>query len=183
MKMNTQYIVIFIIISMFITILGVYLFFYNNGYYGPYESDINRNYQNEFEEELISIAENIEPADSQWWIDEIDNIRIADCVNDEAIYYYSNLIEDIKKNHDYTGFNIRSARFIYKANVQYINNNGMYNSSDSELIEINLILNFSESVNSLNGMAFSHFRTVIFNYDKEIISVIGDDIRPQVLLV
>jgi hypothetical protein len=181
MKKEIQIIIIVVVILIFIVIS--YLIIDRQVIpHGPYETSINRNYHNESEEELISIAENIEPPDGKWWFDEFDNIKLADCVNIEAIEYYSDLIHKIKGDHDFTGIDIKNANFTYNANVIYFNNNGKYNTTYEELIEVNLTISFSEYCGSLCGVWFEHYRIVIFNYESDIILVRGDDIQPQVMV-
>jgi hypothetical protein len=177
---------ILLIIIIFIVSCVVFVFIISNQLdlivdsHGPYEVIIERNYNNESEEELISIAENITPPDGSWWFMEFDNILIADSVNKESINYYVNLIEEIENDHDFTGFDIKNAYFKYNVTIDYIKNNGIYNTSDQNLIEINLTFAFDEYVNPLNALGFNHYRCVIFNDQKDIISVLGDDIEPDV---
>jgi hypothetical protein len=150
--------------------------------HGPYEVTIEKNYHNESEEELISIAENITPPDGSWWFREFDNILIADCINKEAIKYYTNLINEIEEDHDFTGFDIKNAYFKYNATIGYITNVGNNNTNDQNLIKVNLTIRFHEYVNSINALWFEHYRCVVFNTDREIITVFGDDIEPDIIV-
>lgn len=174
--------IIFILISLSIAITILYQEEIMGNSYGPYEITIERNYNNESEKEMILMAENITPPDGSWWFMDYNNIRIADCVNEEAIRYYSDLINEIEQDHDLKGFDIRDAYFEYNATIDYITNAGNYNTSDQNLIEVNLTIRFSEYVNPLNGLWFEHYRCVVFNNDREIITVFGDDIEPEVIV-
>jgi hypothetical protein len=154
----------------------------NGSSHGPYEVIIEKNYNNESEEELISIAENITPPDNLWWFTEFDNILIADCVNKEAIKYYIDLINEIETDHDFTGFNIKNAYFKYNVTINYVANAGNYNTTDRDLIKVNLTIEFHEYVNPINALWFEHYRCVVFNNDGEIITVFGDDKEPRVMV-
>lgn len=186
-NMKTNKILITIVILIFITSIILSYIILNHEEimgitHGPYDVIIERNYNNESEQELISIAENITPPDGSWWFMEFDNILIADCVNKEAIRYYTDLINNIEDDHRFTGFDIKNAYFKYKATIDYIDNPGIYNTSIPNLIEVNLTIEFNEYVDPINALWFDHFRCVIFDHNKEIITVLGDDEEPVVLV-
>ena len=150
--------------------------------YGPYIKDINRNYQNETEKELISIAENITPPDGQWWVYHGSD-KIADCVNIEAIEYFSDVIDDLRnRENNYNERDIKKANFTYYVNIRYITNNGEYNTSETNLIEVNLTMHYSYWVSAKGAKWVDHYRCVIFNYNKEVVEVINDDVWPKVLV-
>jgi hypothetical protein len=154
----------------------------NGNLHGPYEVIIEKSYSDELEEELISIAENITPPDGSWWFMEFDNILVADCVNKEAIRYYVDLIGEIEEDHSFTGFDIKNAYFKYNVTVNYIIDEENRSTLDHSLIKVNLTIRFHEYVNPINALWFDHYRCVVFNEDKEIVSVFGDDTEPEVMV-
>ena len=152
MVRNTKILIILLMVATIFT-SAVVVFLLRGEFieevYGPYEITIERNYNNESEEEMISIAENITPPDGLWWFMDFDNIRIADCVNNDAIKYYSDLINEIEIDHDFTGFDIKNAYFKYNATIAYIANTGNFNTSDQYLIKVILSISYHEYVNPI----------------------------------
>lgn len=67
-----------------------------------FTKSIVRNYNNDFEKELIAKAENIPPKDGTWWCGNANSplLRDPDSVNIEAIEYYSKLIDGKKENKE-----------------------------------------------------------------------------------
>lgn len=166
-----------------LTVLGTLLILvliYNYVDFCPNENNISKNIHrksnSEFDRQLIEIAENIPAPDGKWYKDEFDGILIADCVNKDAINYYSKLFDTLKVDNDYTGISIEYGRFDYIAEVTHIKNDSIfYNTNYRNLIEVDLKISFSIYCGSLCGMWYSHKRRVIFNEKMEVIFVIGDD--------
>lgn len=157
-------------------------FYTTHVFYGPYVKNMRRHYDNALEKDLIATAEEFSPPDGRWWCDEFDNIKIADCVTLQAIQYYATLIENIRRDHDYTGISIKHANFTYVAEVHNITNKGTYNTSDTTLYEVNLTTHFDEYCGNVCAMHFTHTRSVIFNQRQEVLAVKGDDNPPPVIV-
>lgn len=146
--------------------------------YGPYLVNINREYENNFESELISYAESIPSPNNIWWQDEFDNIKIAYYVCNDSINYYTDLVKQIESDHLYTGFNVKNAKTEYNATVEYFKNDSSYNTTKTDLIKVHLYLSYEHYVGPLNAIYFDHFRTVIMTHDKEILDIKGDNDLP-----
>jgi hypothetical protein len=171
-----------LIIPIFTILIAGCIESQNNVEYGPYKKTINREYSNQTELELILFCENITPEDNNPWYDEFDNVKLADTVCNETIQYYSDLIDIIEEDHDYTGFDIKNAQMDYHAELKYISNNGEYNSTDEVLVIVNLTLDFEYYVGNLNALWYDHYRTVILTEDFEIIEILGDDEKRSVIV-
>lgn len=160
----------------YILILILSICFYGFLIVGASKKEININYKNNFEKNLIRIAENIPPEDGQWWCEVSDGVKMADTVNNEAIDYYSEIFYwTIVRNVIFIN-NIAGSEFIYNADLEYIENNGKYDVKNNELIKVTLAIHFQKHCNGLCGTGFVGFqkRVVIFNKDSEIIDIIGD---------
>lgn len=143
--------------------------------------EISREYNSEFEKKLIEISENIAPPDGVWYSDEFDGVKIADCINFEAIDYYSNLIDSIKENNGFTGFKLKRACFEYSAKIVPVKYDTSFTTLEEDLTEVNLRISFDAYCGSQCAFWFSHERRVIFNKELEIVKVIGDDEYVQII--
>jgi len=150
--------------------------------FGPYEITINRVHSNETDLNYIYFAENLPPEYGFWWNETFDFVRIPLVVWNESIQYYVGLVEDFQQNHSYDGFDIFVGRVNYTATVAYIHNLGQYNASAELLVMVNLNLSFGEGCGGACACRFRHYRQVILAEDFEIIEVLGDYIRPQVIV-
>jgi len=145
-----------------------------------YVKEITRIYNNQEDKELILRAESLEcPYGRQWWFNEFDNIKILNCLNNEAVNYYSNLVDNIESNPSYTGFDIKIANLTYNAEVLRQINNGEYNCAEENqnVIIVKLTLDFHEYCGPVCGLYLSHYRTVVMDDQKEILCILGDDER------
>lgn len=161
---------IYYILVLLLILPGLYYWFLHKSVNDIYKKNINIDYQNDFEKNLIKIAEGIPPEDGQWWCEKVDGVLMADTVNNEAISYYSKLIDDTRENDKI------KASFTYNANIEYIKNDGQYNNQDENLVKVTLAIYFNRYCEGLCGSGFIDFkkRTIIFNEKSEIISVVGD---------
>jgi hypothetical protein len=177
MKKSKKIKISIIVLSVLLTICILWIIL------NPFKitKDISREYKSECERKLIEIAENIPPPDGMWYYDEFDGIKIADCVNKDAIDYYSKLIDSIKSNRKYTGISLKKAWFVYHAIIKQIKNNSIYKTPSKKLIEVDLHISFEVYFGSQCAFWYSHDRRMIFNENSEIIKVLGDDEKEVIL--
>jgi hypothetical protein len=123
-----------------------------------FTQSITRTFNDEFEEKLLKQAESIYPprdsvlkiaqkikTDSipeigYWFYQTIDHIKIPYAITSDAVNYYSNKINELYK--DSASF-IQSAKFIYKAEVNY------YESFKLEIDLINQSIKQPQSFNNV----------------------------------
>lgn len=142
--------------------------------FGPYTVGIHRDYQNETELELIYRTENLSCPDGSWYVGSFDRVVIADCVNSEALDYYTGVIENLSRDPDYLGFTFLSASFYYTARVSH--SPATLNATTT----VTLTLRFSDYCGNLCAMGFTHQRVATYSQEGELLALEGDDVEPSV---
>lgn len=165
-----------------------------------YTKQIERIYSNDFEKYLITIAESIYPPrdsvlsvtppellpfipDSNYWFYQIvDGVVIPYSITNEAIIYYSELIDSL---------NSRQNSFIYKAVFSYSAKATFYNSfifqgidpitglplqseTFNDVYVINMDLSWNHYCGSECGLYIDHKRIVLFDNQGNLIKIFYD---------
>jgi hypothetical protein len=164
-----------------------------------YTKSIERISSNDFEKNLIEIAENTYPArmevlaaavfsniqipdSAYWYYNSFDGIYIPYAITAGAIDYYSALIDDLNAGRVNSIF--VTASFEYKADVEFKNNYSISENEKtgpdlySEVYVVNMNLKWENYCGSLCAMWISKKRTVVFNQAGELLKVYFDGAEP-----
>lgn len=167
-----------------------------------YEQSIERISSNDFEKNLIEIAENtyppkmdvmaaaifsnIEIPDSAYWYyNSFDGVLIPYAITVDAINYYSELIEALNTGELQTIF--ITASFDYKAEVEFKEEYALANNEKDEsdnyadvfVVEMNL--KWENYCGSLCALWINKKRTVVFSEEGELLKIYFDGAKPVVV--
>ena len=142
--------------------------------YGPYEVNINREFNNQTEKDIILFVENLSNDNMNLWEDDFHYPKKGNYICAESINYYKDVVETFEQNHSSTDAVVKHAGMAYRASIAYIENNGTYNTTDNNLIEVYLELEYSHYVGPLCGLGYGWYRRVILTNNMTVIKIEGD---------
>ena len=166
-----------------------------------YTKSIERISSNEFENELIDAAEKYyPPRDSvvkvtygmeipyskYWYYDVFDGVNIPYAITEDAINYYSNLIDELNENKKDNFF--LAADLNYKAEVSFyesytspsLNSRGETVESEefNSVYVVKMILKWEDYCGSLCALWINKERVVVFNETGDLLKVFLDGAAP-----
>jgi len=164
-----------------------------------YTKSVARISANDFEKNLIEIAENTYPPkmdvmaaavfsnmeipdSAYWYYNSFDGVLIPYAITIDAVNYYSELIDDLDAGVLNTIF--ITAAFDYKAEVKFnesytiIKNENEATENYEDVYVVEMILKWENYCGSLCALWINKKRTVIFNKEGELIKVYFDGPEP-----
>lgn len=165
-----------------------------------YTKQIDRIYSNEFEKNLIALAESIYPerdsvlsvtptelipfipGSNYWFYQSIDGVKIPYAITNEAIIYYSEIIDTLNAIQNSL---IYKAVFIYKAELTYYNSytfegldpitgHPLQSESFNNVYVVRMDLSWNHFCGLECGLYIDHKRIVVFDIQGNPIRIFYD---------
>lgn len=178
------------LIAMSTVVLAVLLVSCHPGHHNYY---IERVFQTEFEEQLILVAEAIDPnreavlvvfdgdtsdlpAEGLWWYRDFDTVRILYAITGDAIEYYVGLVEMWGERgiDEYADIFWRRSELTYRADVESMASFTIDGQTFENLYVVSMRLEWYAYCGTVCAHFFEKERTVVFSEEGTLLAVFGD---------